>query len=101
MCLDCGYRGRELQGERILVTFTCPSCQADLYARPARSYAEMEGLEQGVCDSPVFSGDRRSGEASVTECVGRWSGRSEWTLIVLLSIVLVLALSGGILGALS
>ncbi|MEM8835974.1 MAG: hypothetical protein AAGD00_09160 [Planctomycetota bacterium] len=26
------------------MTFTCPACGEDLYARPARSYAELEGL---------------------------------------------------------
>ena len=27
-----------------LTTFECPSCGADLYARPPRSYAELEGF---------------------------------------------------------
>jgi predicted RNA-binding Zn-ribbon protein involved in translation (DUF1610 family) len=44
MCLSCGYRGRILQGERGLITFQCPSCGCDLYARPPRSYAELEGF---------------------------------------------------------
>ncbi len=44
MCLDCGFDGAELQGERGTMTFVCPTCGADLYARPARSYAEMEGF---------------------------------------------------------
>lgn len=44
MCLACGYRGRILQGERGLITFQCPSCGCDLYARPPRSYAELEGF---------------------------------------------------------
>jgi len=43
-CLACGYHGRELQGERGRLTFSCPSCGDDLYARPPRSYAEMEGI---------------------------------------------------------
>jgi hypothetical protein len=44
VCCACGYRGRELQGERGLGVFSCPSCGGDLYARPARSYAELEGF---------------------------------------------------------
>jgi predicted RNA-binding Zn-ribbon protein involved in translation (DUF1610 family) len=41
-CLSCGYQGAKLQGDQI---FTCPSCGTDLYARPALSYAEMEGFD--------------------------------------------------------
>lgn len=48
MCLACGYRGPELQPADtdgcVPGVFECPCCRADLYARPARSYAEMEGL---------------------------------------------------------
>ncbi|MFG0274640.1 MAG: hypothetical protein ACF8QF_06255 [Phycisphaerales bacterium] len=44
MCLACGYGGPEVQGPLALVKYRCPSCQADLYARPPRSYAQMEGL---------------------------------------------------------
>lgn len=43
-CLTCGFRGRELQGRRGADRLTCPQCRQDLYSRPARSYAEMEGL---------------------------------------------------------
>ena len=43
-CLTCGYRGRELQGRRGAERLVCPRCRQDLYARPARTYAEMEGL---------------------------------------------------------
>ena len=44
-CLSCGYDGPSLQGHRGKVTFLCPCCGQDLYARPPRSYAEMEGLK--------------------------------------------------------
>lgn len=44
MCLACGHRGRHLQGEKGLITFQCPNCGADLYSRPPRSYAELEGF---------------------------------------------------------
>ncbi|MCA9312282.1 MAG: hypothetical protein KDA21_13795 [Phycisphaerales bacterium] len=55
-CLSCGYHGRALQGERGLSVYQCPACDADLYARPPRSYAEMEGLLES--DVPVPSGAR-------------------------------------------
>ncbi|TVQ63531.1 MAG: hypothetical protein EA379_03870 [Phycisphaerales bacterium] len=45
LCLACGYRGRELQGEEGELTIRCPVCGEDLYSRRARSYAEMEGIE--------------------------------------------------------
>lgn len=48
VCLACGYRGRALQGDQTVVAFICPSCGADLYARPPRSYAEMEGLVEST-----------------------------------------------------
>lgn len=44
MCLACGYSGAEVQGPLALLKYRCPSCQTDLYARPPRSYAQMEGL---------------------------------------------------------
>jgi len=50
-CLYCGYDGRILQGERREHTWLCPRCGEDLYARPPRSYAEMEGL---VEDRPTI-----------------------------------------------
>jgi predicted RNA-binding Zn-ribbon protein involved in translation (DUF1610 family) len=45
-CLSCGYRGPELQGRRGRYQFVCPECGTDLYERPARSYAELEGLAE-------------------------------------------------------
>jgi predicted RNA-binding Zn-ribbon protein involved in translation (DUF1610 family) len=45
-CLRCGYRGPELQGDQGERTYTCPACAEDLYTRPARSYAELEGLDE-------------------------------------------------------
>jgi hypothetical protein len=45
-CLRCGYGGPELQNERGERIYTCPACGQDLYARPPRSYAELEGLDE-------------------------------------------------------
>jgi predicted RNA-binding Zn-ribbon protein involved in translation (DUF1610 family) len=44
-CLNCGHDGPELQGDRGQSLFVCPCCGQDLYARPPRSYAEMEALD--------------------------------------------------------
>ncbi len=44
-CLICGYDGPELQGDIGDETYRCPACDADLYARPPRSYAELEGFQ--------------------------------------------------------
>ena len=38
-CVACGYDGSRLHGADL-----CPACGCDLRERPARSYAEMEGL---------------------------------------------------------
>jgi|GEM_PF-4655968 len=43
-CRRCGHDGPELQGDRSCAVFECPACGEDLYARPAMSYAEMEGF---------------------------------------------------------
>ncbi len=51
MCLACGRRGPEFQGDVADGPFECPSCHADLYARPPRSYAEMEGIEPTAPDA--------------------------------------------------
>lgn len=54
-CLHCGHQGRELQGAAGVMTIRCPKCNADLYARPPRSYAEMEGLvEVGPDPAPAL-----------------------------------------------
>ncbi len=50
VCPRCGYHGWEVQpaasDEVRADVFECPSCGGDLYARPPRSYAEMEGLAE-------------------------------------------------------
>jgi hypothetical protein len=48
VCPSCGYSGRDVQVAGVdddeAETFCCPCCENDLYARPAMSYAEMEGF---------------------------------------------------------
>lgn len=43
-CLYCGEDGRAIQAACRTAVFRCPRCMGDLYARPPRSYAELEGL---------------------------------------------------------
>jgi hypothetical protein len=64
-CLACGYRGPSLQGRTRAVR--CPSCGADLYSRPPRSYAELEGFvpmsegAEGVYETEDEAGESRWG----------------------------------------
>lgn len=101
MCLSCGYRGRHIQGQRGLITFQCPSCGEDLYARPPRSYAEMEGFLPSSCaHDPLL---RRTitvplGPAAKTP-TSRWRAL-EAALVWSLGLTFGLAASGGILAAL-
>lgn len=44
VCLACGYRGPEVQLGHTADVFVCPACGCDLYARPPRSYVEMEQI---------------------------------------------------------
>ncbi|MCW5776306.1 MAG: hypothetical protein KIS87_07710 [Phycisphaeraceae bacterium] len=43
-CRRCGHDGPDVQGDRAGLVYECPACGEDLYARPAMSYAEMEGF---------------------------------------------------------
>ncbi len=58
-CLSCGYRGPALQGPARALR--CPGCGADLYARPPRSYAELEGFlpSEDTIDLHVSGSTRR------------------------------------------
>jgi hypothetical protein len=54
-CVRCGYDGDAVQARRTAAgerrgstLLICPNCQQDLYTRPPRSYAELEGLEAPV-----------------------------------------------------
>ncbi|TVQ77692.1 MAG: hypothetical protein EA380_07065 [Phycisphaeraceae bacterium] len=100
MCLGCGYRGREFQGERLHRTYTCPNCNADLYARPPRSYAELEGLDASPVPCERVSITIEPPPAR-SRGLDRWAGRAEWLVILLLAIALVLATAGGIIGVLT
>ena len=42
--MACGYDGPEIEGELGHVSFRCPQCGQDIYARPPMTYLEMEGF---------------------------------------------------------
>lgn len=63
MCLGCGFDGRGLQTGHAEPAWKCPRCGADLYSRPPRSYAEMEGLDD---EGPLSTGPRRSSAPGIT-----------------------------------
>jgi|GEM_PF-2324577 len=44
-CVLCGYSGIFVQAGGAATRFECPCCGGDLYARPARSYNQMEGFD--------------------------------------------------------
>ncbi len=46
-CVQCGYDDEPFQTEGPLSWYFCDACGCDLYVRPPRSYAEMEGLVPG------------------------------------------------------
>jgi hypothetical protein len=46
VCLACGFDGQALQHLRYAECIACPRCGEDLGARPPRSYAELEGLDE-------------------------------------------------------
>jgi len=73
-CLVCGYDGPELQGESGEETYRCPACDADLYARPPRSYAELEGF---VAESEPAApgGERALAEIKVRRGLPTWVSR--------------------------
>ena len=50
-CLYCGHDGPLLQAGAGRSAFRCPRCAGDLYARPPRSYRELEGLEPAAGNS--------------------------------------------------
>lgn len=63
MCPRCGYDGAEMQGEAGRRRYECPLCRGDLYTRPPRSYAEMEGLEVAAARA----------EVAMAAASGRWA----------------------------
>jgi hypothetical protein len=57
LCLTCGFDGPPLQHYREDAPEACPNCGEDLYARPPRSYAELEGLDEAFEIDPTDRGE--------------------------------------------
>ena len=70
LCRSCGYAGEDLQQADAGPVFCCPSCGADLYARPPKSYAEME-LLVGPSENSRASRRRRPWAARVAAIFSR------------------------------
>lgn len=92
VCVGCGYRGKELQSDLRALKYECPVCGEDLYARPPRSYWEMEALgaecEDGGAAAPgvgCSSGEARGRSRLV------WLAESAiaLTVVALLMVVLI------------
>ncbi len=62
-CVQCGAESQTARGFR---SASCPSCGCDFRQRPARSYAEMEGL---IESRPAL---RRSAEELEATVIERW-----------------------------
>lgn len=96
-CLSCGYGGPELQGDRGRTAFRCPSCAEDLYARPARTYCEMEGLDAEHAPTrvaaPASLRDRlQRTRAAVTRVQRHWLAQLLGRGVVLTATLALLAL---------
>lgn len=102
-CLACGYAGRFAQGrggrgqfglvphaetaERSGPLGHCPRCGCDFHARPPRSYAEMEGLDQA--DRSEIDAD-----AQESRLVERWLG---FLFIAAIAVIALGSLSAALL----
>ncbi|MCL4220033.1 MAG: hypothetical protein KJZ65_01550 [Phycisphaerales bacterium] len=74
-CLRCGYDGPAVQDGSI--EFLCPHCGQDLYARPPRSYLELEGIRRAEPERPHRVGFRRW-VAWVARLFGRAGAAARW-----------------------
>ncbi len=96
ICRACGYGGRELQ-RRHLTQYFCPRCGCDLYARPPRSYAEMEGF------APAPAEAAKSSEAHLQKRrkLGRGLDRaSNWGAVSFILVLLLVIAAQSIVMAL-
>jgi predicted RNA-binding Zn-ribbon protein involved in translation (DUF1610 family) len=98
MCLSCGYDGSSIQQDGHDGVFECPRCGSDLYARPPRSYAELEALSDSNPGTPLP--DECLGVIQ-EECGGaRWGLAARAAAVIAAASLGVLVLSIGIvLGA--
>ncbi len=102
MCLTCGHAGAELQPTHRAsqLVYECHCCGADLYARPPRSYAEMEGIEPAAARSrtrprgDALATRSECGSACVTPARSRLWRVFEFALAALLCVAAAAVLTG-------
>lgn len=101
MCLSCGHTGAELQPTHRASQFVyeCPCCGADLYARPPRSYAEMEGIEPAAARSRTRPrGDAAAAAAPGSACMTQRRSRLwralEFAVAAMLAVAAAAVLTG-------
>jgi hypothetical protein len=80
MCVACGYDGALLRAGQVE---RCPRCRCNLGLRPARSYAEMEGL----LDRSVALVDDSALNSRPERLMHRWVVFLFFALLGLLAIV--------------
>lgn len=86
-CVCCGYDGALLKHGRAP---RCARCGCDLRARPARSYAEMEGL------APPPEAQSAPSRAHEQRIIERWLLRSMVAAVAVIALAALLArLTGG------
>ena len=84
LCVECGYDGSLLRGGRAV---RCARCGCDLRARPARSYAEMEGLPGQPLSKPPSAARDRDEE----RLVYRWVAFLFLTLLGFVAMIYLVA----------
>jgi hypothetical protein len=88
-CVSCGYDGALLRGGQAK---RCARCGCDLHQRPARSYAEMEGLLGHPTPLPSSEIHRLGLGARRDETlIHRWLAFSFLTMVFLVVLACVLA----------
>ncbi len=68
-CLSCGHAAEAFQSPVFAGPYACPECGDDLYARPPRSYAELEGFVDAAPMRVVAGPVRRTRFGRVCERV--------------------------------
>lgn len=81
-CVACGYDGSLLRAPSLR---SCPRCTCDLTQRPARSYAEMEGLIGQPIRVPVTLPQRVPTPNRLIE---------RWLLFAFLALLFIITIAG-------
>ncbi len=85
-CVSCGYDGHEVSRRD---AGHCPQCGCDLAKRPARSYAEMEGL----LGTPTLTQSRRVVEIELQQDDRNERVVYRWLAFLFISMIGLLAIA--------